>query len=145
MRRRAVIYLCVLAGALGALWLPTSAQGPARPTVERVGGRDARAREVLVRFRGAQRASDLNNDGDLDAETVTRIGRTGIYRLRSRSLDAATLMARLARRGDVEYEFLIPESRVPSPESRTRAPNPCLETAQRHFACKVSVGSPLSH
>jgi subtilisin family serine protease/subtilase family serine protease len=103
MRRRAVIYLCVLAGALGALWLPTSAQGPARPAVERVGGRDARAREALVRFRRAPRASDLTSDGALDAETVTRIGRTGIYHLRSRSLGAATLMARLARRGDIEY------------------------------------------
>ena len=77
MRRRAVIYLCVLAGAFGALWLPTSAQGPARPTVERVGGRDARAREALVRFRRAPRTSDLNNDADLDTENVTRIGRTG--------------------------------------------------------------------
>ena len=104
MRRRAAIYLCVLAGALGVIWLPISAQGPGARGVERIAGSDARAREVLVRFRRAPRATDLNSlAGDADADAVARIGRTGLYRLRSRSLNASTLIERLARRGDVEY------------------------------------------
>ena len=69
MRRRAVIYLCVLAGALGAIWLPTSAQSPGGGRIERVGGRDAVAREALVKFRQAPRGADLDalNGGDIDA------------------------------------------------------------------------------
>ena len=71
MRRRAVIYLCVLAGALGAIWLPISAQGPGARGVERIAGNDARAREVLVKFRlVAARAHgprrQLRADGDAD-------------------------------------------------------------------------------
>ena len=49
-------------------------------------------------------AADLNSlAGDADADAIARIGRTGVYRLRSRSLNASTLIERLARRGDVEY------------------------------------------
>ena len=105
MRRRAVIYLCVLAGALGAIWLPTSAQSPGGGRIERVGGRDAVAREALVKFRRAPRATDLDalSGDDIDAEDVAAVGRTGVYRVRSRSVDAAALVARLARRGDVLY------------------------------------------
>ena len=105
MRRRAVIYLCVLAGALGAIWLPTSAQSPGGARIERVGGRDAVAREALVKFRRAPRASDLDalRGDDIDAEAVAAVGRTGVYRVRSRSVDAGALVARLARRGDVLY------------------------------------------
>jgi subtilisin family serine protease len=102
MRRRAAIYLCVLAGALGAIWLPISAQGPGARGVERIAGSDARAREVLVRFRRAPRPTDLSSLA-ADADAIARIGRTGVYRLRSRSLDASTLIERLAQRGDVEY------------------------------------------
>ena len=105
MRRRAVIYLCVLAGALGAIWLPIPRRkGPGARGVERIAGSDARAREVLVRFRRAPRPTDLNSlAADADADAIARIGRTGVYRLRSRSLDASTLIERLAQRGDVEY------------------------------------------
>jgi subtilase family serine protease len=104
MRRGTVGFLCVLAAAVSSIWLPTSAQGPGRASVERVGGRDARAREVLIRFRGAPRATDLASvSGDTDVDAVARIGRTGLYRLRSKTLDAAALMARLSRRGDIAY------------------------------------------
>src|SRR5262245_64962276 len=104
MRRRAVIFLCVLAGAIGSLWLPTAAQGPGRPTAERVNGREARAREALVKFRRAPRATDLDVvANDVGAEAFARVGRTGVYRIRSRNLDAARLIERLSRRGDVEY------------------------------------------
>ena len=95
MRRRAAIFLCVLAGALGTIWLPISAQGPVALGVERIGGSDARAREALVRFRRAPRATDLDRlAGEVDADAIARVGRTGIYRLRSRNLDAATFIAR---------------------------------------------------
>jgi subtilisin family serine protease/uncharacterized membrane protein len=104
MRRRTVGFLCVLVAAVSSIWLPTSAQGPGSAGVERVGGRDARAREVLVRFRRAPRAADLASvTGDADVDAVARIGRTGLYRLRSKTLDTAALMARLSRRGDIEY------------------------------------------
>ena len=104
MRRRAVIFVCVLAGAVGAIWLPTSAQGPDRPSVERVGGRNARAREALVRFRRAPRAPDLDGlASDVAADAISRVGRTGIYRVRSRNMDAAALIARLSRRADIQY------------------------------------------
>ncbi len=104
MRRRAVINLCLLAGAIGAMWLPTSAQGPGRRAVERVDGREARAREALVRFRSAPRDTDLDAvTNEVDADAIARVGRTGIYRVRSRNLNAAALIERLSRRGDVEY------------------------------------------
>ena len=104
MRRRAVIFLCVLAGAVGTLWLPTAAQGPGRSAVERVDGRDARAREALVKFRRAPRVTDLEGlANDVGAEALARVGRTGVYRIRSRDLDTARLIERLSRRGDVEY------------------------------------------
>jgi subtilisin family serine protease len=104
MRRRAVIFLSVLAGAVGTLWLPTAAQGPGRAAVERVNGREARAREALVKFRRAPRGADLDVvANDVGAESLARVGRTGVYRIRSRNLDAARLIERLSRRGDVEY------------------------------------------
>jgi subtilisin family serine protease/uncharacterized membrane protein len=101
--RRAVIYACVLFGALAAVWLPTSAQGP-DAEVQRVGGHEAVAREALVKFRRAPRGTDLDQIvGDVDADRLTAVGRSGVYRVRSRSMDAATLVARLARRGNIEY------------------------------------------
>ena len=104
MRRRAVIFLCVLAGAVGTLWLPTAAQGPGRPAVERVDGRDARAREVLVKFRRAPLVPALEAlANDVGADALARVGSTGVYRIRSRNLATAQLIERLSRRDDIEY------------------------------------------
>jgi subtilisin family serine protease/uncharacterized membrane protein len=62
------------------------------------------AGEALVRFRGAPRAGDLIAVGGAEnLETLAPVGRAGLYRVRSRSLNAAALMARLARRADVLY------------------------------------------
>ncbi len=101
--RRVVAYLCVPFVAVATMWLPTSAQGPSS-RIQNVSGRAAVAREALVKFRRAPRVTDLQSmTGDADADAIAAVGRSGIYRVRSRSMDAAALVARLARRGDVQY------------------------------------------
>ena len=68
-------------------------------------GREVVAGEVLVKFRGARSAAPSADeirwlaDTDRDEE----LGRLGVRRLRSRSLDVAGLLAALAARADVEY------------------------------------------
>ena len=159
MRRRAVINLCLLAGAIGAMWLPTSAQGPGRRAVERVDGREARAREALVRFRSAPRDTDLDAvTNEVDAEAIARVGRTGIYRVRSRNLNAAALIERLSRRGDVEYaepNYIVTIVGTPNDPSFSQlwglentgqpvAGTPGIAGADIHAtaAWDVSIGSP---
>ena len=80
-----------------------STQGRGR-AVQLVNGREAVAREVLVKFRDpAVAAAPAAAVGDADIEAVEPIGGTGVVRLRSRSLNAAALVARFAARPDVVY------------------------------------------
>jgi subtilisin family serine protease len=69
-----------------------------------VDGREAVAREALVRFLdplAAAALADLRNIPEV--ENLERIGGAGVVRVRSRSMDAATLVAQLSRRPDVLY------------------------------------------
>jgi subtilisin family serine protease/subtilase family serine protease len=71
---------------------------------ERVNGRDAVSREVLVKFRDPIQIQDLLDvAAQTDATSVERIGTTGTLRIRSRSHSAAALVRRLAARLDVQF------------------------------------------
>src|SRR5258708_22189084 len=81
----------------------TSAQrGNAR--TERVNGREASAREVLVKFRRSPPASVLADIRSLTtAEGIQTIGRAGLRRLRARALDVPALLRLLANHPEVQY------------------------------------------
>jgi hypothetical protein len=68
-------------------------------------GREVAAREVLVKFRGAPGVAPTPDELQVlaDADRDEEVGRLGVRRLRSRSLDVAGLIAALQQRGDVEY------------------------------------------
>jgi subtilisin family serine protease len=97
------LVLAWVAGVL-AFTAPASTQGPVRPDREMVDGREVAAREALVRFRDPLGPADL---ADLQArsegEILERIGGAGVLRVRSRSMNAAALVALLSRRPDVLY------------------------------------------
>jgi subtilase family serine protease len=94
-----------MVGLWAAVVVPTTwAQRAPRFERERVNGRDAVAREVLVKFRGPLRREDLLDlSAQNDAVSVERIGTTGTLRIRSRTRSAAALMRALAARADVAY------------------------------------------
>src|SRR5687768_3077851 len=97
--RRLFVGVLVVVGALPMLLLPASAQSPVARALgietQRVGGRDAVAHEALVKFRARPRPPELDDVvADADADYLVPIGRTGVYRIRSRALDAASLIAR---------------------------------------------------
>jgi subtilisin family serine protease/subtilase family serine protease len=108
--RRAICGVAVLSAAL--LSGSPSAQAPpqttGRPSSGRgtteVNGREAVQGEVLVRWRQEAGARGRNEIRALvDADAIDTIGRTRLDRVRSRSLDVQTLLARLAGRGDIAY------------------------------------------
>jgi subtilisin family serine protease len=68
-------------------------------------GREVAAGEVLVKFRGARSAAPTPDEIRLFADTDRdeELGRLGVRRLHSRSLDVEALLAALAQRADVEY------------------------------------------
>lgn len=97
----------VLTSVVGVVFLvaPASTQGPGGGrAVQMVNGREAAPGEALVRFRNArQPANPAALRAQADAQLLESIGGTGVVRVRSRSLDAASLVAVLSRRGDVLY------------------------------------------
>jgi subtilisin family serine protease/uncharacterized membrane protein len=101
----------VLAGMSGVLLLASTvytqnASPNGRPPVdvEVVDGREAVANEALVRFRRALPPSDRAAvAAQLNADRLAGVGRTGVLRVHSRSAGAASLVAALRRRGDVEF------------------------------------------
>lgn len=97
----------IVVSVLGALFLvaPVATQGPGRgrSAVEIVNGREAAAREVLVRFHGVPSPAPADVRGLADSDVFEGIGGTGAFRLRSRSLDVPALLAVLSRRNDVLY------------------------------------------
>src|SRR5262245_13796805 len=95
-----LVVVCIAAMAAPSAW---AQRGP-RFERERVNGRDAVAREVLVKFRDPMLLSDLLDlSAQIDAVSIERIGTTGTLRIRSRSQSAGALMRRLAARADVAY------------------------------------------
>ena len=97
----------VLTSVVGVAFLavPASTQGPVGGrSVQMVNGREAVAGEALVRFRNSrQPPNPAALRAQADAELLESIGGTGVLRLRSRSLDAAALIALVSRRPDVLY------------------------------------------
>jgi len=87
--------LLVLVGVIGAAFftLPASMQGPGRgrAEVQLVNGREAVAREVLVRFRDPQLADLVQLRAQTDAETIgqLRAARAVSIDRRSNARDAA--------------------------------------------------------
>jgi subtilase family serine protease len=97
--------------ALGALTIAilsattwTQAQRDADAGFEQVDGHRVAAGEVLVKFRAAPHVDQLHRIGALvEADAIQTLGRTGTWRLRSRSLTTAALLQRLAHHPDVLY------------------------------------------
>lgn len=123
--RRTSFGVAVVFGMVGAMALlappPTEGQRASRFERETVNGRDVVAREVLVKFRDTLEPSEFAEVAtESDAQVVERVGRAGAVRLRSRSLSAAALLARLARRPDVVYaepNFIIQITQEPDDPS----------------------------
>lgn len=106
--RRTSFGALVLVWIAGAIYFtaPASMQGPGgvRAAVQLVNGHEAVAREALIRFRDPQVPANLAElRAQADGDAIEPIGGAGVLRVRSRSLDAAALVARLSRRGDVLY------------------------------------------
>lgn len=98
----------LIVAAIGMLLFPALITSQGRRIgaveVEDIDNRPAVAREVLVKLRSplpGARVAELTSD--LDPESTRAVGRSGIFRIRSRSLRAAALIAALSRRPDVEY------------------------------------------
>ncbi|HUE86487.1 MAG TPA: CARDB domain-containing protein [Vicinamibacterales bacterium] len=103
MRRTTFAGVLAIAASILLFSDLASMQGRRRD-VQLVNGREAVAREVLVKFRNpAVAAAPAAAVGDADVEAVEQIGATGLVRLRSRSLNAAALVAQFAARPDVLY------------------------------------------
>jgi subtilase family serine protease len=107
--RRTSIWAVPLLGAAAALIVGSPAHTQVRrsPTAgtQLVDGREALAREVLVKFRQPLPAAErIRVAASANAERLDAIGGVaGLLRLRSRSLDVAALIRQLTERGDVEY------------------------------------------
>jgi subtilisin family serine protease/subtilase family serine protease len=106
--RRIPVGVAVLFGAIAMLLssAPTSTQERRRPRggVDLINGREAVAREVLVKFRRTLRPQELTALGaQADAEEFEAVGRTGVRRIRSRSVDLQSLISLLANHPDVAY------------------------------------------
>src|SRR5687767_5442295 len=102
--RRTFMRFVVLAAAL-ALLLAPAAPLRASEAIEAIGGYPVVARQALVRFRAVKldsaRAASLK--ASLDADQIAGVGGTGVFKIRSRSKSAATLVQRLSARVDVLY------------------------------------------
>lgn len=108
MRRsyRGKLPLFWIAASIVALLIvqPASGQapgGPQRPTHESFGGRLVAAGQVLVKLRPHAQPGPVAQEAD--AHRAEPVGGAGARLLHSRTHDAATLIAKLARHPDVEY------------------------------------------
>jgi subtilisin family serine protease len=98
----AIVWVCGTAVLLASP--PVAGQHGPRFERETVKGRQAVAREVLVKFRQPPPASQIAKiRSEDDAEDMRAIGRAGAYRLRSKSKSATALVASLSHRPDVAY------------------------------------------
>lgn len=123
MRPRSRAIRVLICAFVATLLMPSAAWAQRVPRFERenVDGRDAVAREVLVKFRNPLLIEDLADiASQTDALSVERIGTTGTLRVRSRSQSAAALIRALARRLDVVYaepNHIIQIAAIPSDPS----------------------------
>ncbi len=105
--RRISIGGAVLVGTIGVLLVsahPSTQRRNQRFDIQTVNGREAVAREVLVKFRRTLQVGELDQiRSQSDSGTIESIGRAGLRRLRSKSLDVAKLVALLAHHPDVAY------------------------------------------
>jgi subtilisin family serine protease/subtilase family serine protease len=88
---------------LSTAFLSSQGRGNAAD-IEEIDNRLVIAREVLVKLRDpfpAARIAQLA--AGLDVEAVSAVGRSGLFRIRSRSFNTAALIAALSRRPDVAY------------------------------------------
>jgi serine protease len=92
-----------LAAVLAVILVASSGGTGAAPQAPReaFNGREVVPGEVIVKFRTPPVRAEV--DRDVDADRHEGIGAAGARRIRSRSLNTAALLARLARRADVEY------------------------------------------
>jgi subtilisin family serine protease len=96
----------VTAAAVLLLSASPSSQGRrnGRHEVESIGARDAVAREVLVKLHDPLQPGQLGQLAtDIDAESLQPVGRSGIFRVVSRTRSAAALVAALRNRTDVAF------------------------------------------
>ena len=103
---RILVRLTVFSAALAALFVSGTTTNAQRSTVrtERVNGREAAAREVLVKFRRPPQNDQLTEiRGLTNAEAFQAIGRTGVRRLRATVLDVPALLQLLANHPDILY------------------------------------------
>ena len=105
---RISISATVVVAAIGILLSPAfiASQAPndGARDVEQIDNRRVIAREVLVRFRDLLPANRIAQiAAGFDAEAIAPVGRAGIFRIRSRSLNTSALIAALSRRPDVLY------------------------------------------
>ena len=106
--RRVSISVTFVVTALAVLVLSPSPASQGRRIgqheVESIGARDAVAREILVKFREPLQPSQLGQLArDSDAESLEPVGRSGIFRVVSRTHSAAALVAALAGRTDIVF------------------------------------------
>lgn len=90
----------VLLAAAVSVWVPLSIAQ--QREVEVVNGRNAAAREVLVKFRASAMNPLQRLIRDEDVDETQGVGNAGLVRIRSRSRNAATLLQNLSRNPDVE-------------------------------------------
>jgi subtilisin family serine protease len=102
---RTVVHLTGSFSALVVLFVAGVTTSAQRATyTERVNGREAAAREVLVKFRRTPQTDLLTEiHGLTNAESIQTIGRAGLRRLRARALDVPALLQLLANHPDVLY------------------------------------------
>jgi subtilisin family serine protease/subtilase family serine protease len=104
---RLSISATLIIAAIGLLLLPASIASQGRRIgtleVEDIDNRPAAAREVLVKLQSPDGAAAARLASGLDPEDVEPLGRSGIFRIRSRSFGAAALIAALSKRPDVVY------------------------------------------
>lgn len=81
-------------------WVVLSAQ---RPQIETIAGHQAIAGEVLIKLRSPDIAAGREFAREFDPEKVDFIQKYRIFRIRSRSLNAAALVDRLRNREQVEW------------------------------------------
>jgi hypothetical protein len=111
MRDRVKILSIALA-ILAAGSLPSSAQ----EAIEYVGGGQAAANQVLVKFRSVAPLGLAKLQRTYDLDLAHGVGGTGVYLLRSRSRSAQALLQSLAVRRDVQYaepDYILTASELP--------------------------------
>jgi subtilisin family serine protease len=94
---------------------------PKKPKAESFKGKKVVAGQVLVKFRQATSAQNIDQAKQIiDADMDRKVGKSGIRLLRSRSKDTTTLIRELSMRADVAYvepNYVISVSSAPNDSS----------------------------